>query len=324
MTAPYTDAELAAILARAEAATAGPWSGKAMGGVSMVTAAVAPPSNRSLGVAFDGERNGYSIALPFFVERTTDAPGYYRSDLVEMSHADAAFIAAARVDVPRLVAELSRAREVLTNVSRWIAIMGPGFCPADLKSRSAQPWRSRPMSDEAVDISSEACALVCMIVSNPEGSMRREGDGWQKRVNDLIRALRDALAERTRELDEAQRWIDKFDCCMCGSRMSAHDIGSGHSPVSMYDYHMSQTQERAEAAERECAALRDALLRTKEQLGEAIHVAFRKASSHEQADKIWHAIRALPNYEWDNVIDFIIDGLGINTALAPRPPVKEE
>jgi hypothetical protein len=51
------------------------------------------------------------------------------------------------------------------------------------------------------------------------------------------------------ERDKARRWIDQFDCCMCGSRMSGHDIGSGHSPVSMYDYHKDQTEKRAEAAE---------------------------------------------------------------------------
>lgn len=42
-----------------------------------------------------------------------------------------------------------------------------------------------------IDTSDEGCALVCMIVSNPNGSMRKDGDGWQRRVNDLIRALRD-------------------------------------------------------------------------------------------------------------------------------------
>lgn len=25
--------------------------------------------------------------------------------------------------------------------------------------------------------------------------------------------------------------------CMCGSYMDAHDLGSGHSPVSMHDYY---------------------------------------------------------------------------------------
>ena len=42
------------------------------------------------------------------------------------------------------------------------------------------------MSD--VDTSAEACAVACMLVSNPAGETRHAG--WQKRVNDLIRALR--------------------------------------------------------------------------------------------------------------------------------------
>jgi hypothetical protein len=47
------------------------------------------------------------------------------------------------------------------------------------------------MTDERIDTSDEACAVACLLVSNPQGAMRRDGDGWQKRVNDLIRALRD-------------------------------------------------------------------------------------------------------------------------------------
>ena len=50
-----------------------------------------------------------------------------------------------------------------------------------------------------IDTSDEACALVCMIVSNPQGQMRGDRDGWQQRVNDLIRALRD---ERNRLREE--------------------------------------------------------------------------------------------------------------------------
>ena len=42
-----------------------------------------------------------------------------------------------------------------------------------------------------IDTSAEACAVACMLVSNPQGALRKDGDGWQRRVNDLIRALRD-------------------------------------------------------------------------------------------------------------------------------------
>ncbi len=44
---------------------------------------------------------------------------------------------------------------------------------------------------DTIDTSDEACALACMFVSNPQKALRNDGDGWQKRVNDLIRALRD-------------------------------------------------------------------------------------------------------------------------------------
>lgn len=39
--------------------------------------------------------------------------------------------------------------------------------------------------------SDEECAVACMLVSNPQGALRQDGDGWQKRVNDTIRGLRD-------------------------------------------------------------------------------------------------------------------------------------
>lgn len=79
----------------------------------------------------------------------------------------------------------------------------------------------RPLEAEGlvVDTSDEACAVACMLVSNPllEGETIRTA-GWQKRVNDLIRALRDernALQSQAThdrrihciELDKAQETI---------------------------------------------------------------------------------------------------------------------
>lgn len=54
--------------------------------------------------------------------------------------------------------------------------------------------------NEPVDTSDEACAVACMLVSNPQGAFRTDGDGWQKRVNDLIRALRDERNDLRRQL----------------------------------------------------------------------------------------------------------------------------
>jgi hypothetical protein len=79
---------------------------------------------------------------------------------------------------------------------------------------------------------------------------------WKARADAAeseLAVMKGALAAATiesRERDEARAWRDKFDCCMCGSRMDSHDIGSGHSPVSMYDYEMqSLSAELAKARE---------------------------------------------------------------------------
>ena len=57
---------------------------------------------------------------------------------------------------------------------------------------------AKDLKMEPIDTSDGACALVCMIVSNPQGSMQKPG--WQKRVNDLIRALRDERNELCQKL----------------------------------------------------------------------------------------------------------------------------
>lgn len=46
--------------------------------------------------------------------------------------------------------------------------------------------------------------------------------------------------------EAAEAKLAEHDCCMCGSRMEDHDIGSGHSPVSMYDYHQDQLVKEVE------------------------------------------------------------------------------
>jgi dsDNA-binding SOS-regulon protein len=87
---------------------------------------------------------------------------------------------------------------------------------------------------------------------------------WKARADAAeseLAVMKGALAAATiesRERDEARAWRDKFDCCMCGSRMDSHDIGSGHSPVSMYDYEMqSLSAELAKAREALAGILRN-------------------------------------------------------------------
>ena len=58
------------------------------------------------------------------------------------------------------------------------------------------------MNDD-LDTSAEACAVACMLVSNPAGETRHVG--WQKEVNDLIRALlheRDAARAELADVKE--------------------------------------------------------------------------------------------------------------------------
>jgi uncharacterized protein (DUF4415 family) len=59
--------------------------------------------------------------------------------------------------------------------------------------------------NDSIDTSDEACAVACMLVSNPQAALREDGDGWQKRVNDLIRTLRDERNKMRAELEEADR-----------------------------------------------------------------------------------------------------------------------
>lgn len=81
------------------------------------------------------------------------------------------------------------------------------------------------MSEE-VDTSAEACALACMIVSNPAGAMRHVG--WQKRVNDLIRALRNELDA---EIYRSERTEDE----LAAARKSMTDLAAMSVHVSARD-----------------------------------------------------------------------------------------
>ena len=77
--------------------------------------------------------------------------------------------------------------------------------------------------------------------------------GWNTRTQ--AAADRETIERLTAERDEALAKWRETDTCMCGARMDDHDIGSGHTPVSMYDYEFDQVRQRAEAAEAQSAAL---------------------------------------------------------------------
>ena len=78
------------------------------------------------------------------------------------------------------------------------------------------------------ELSEIAAAIGTVRFMNPP-------DGGDVSLAEQIRRMRKAL-------DAAEAWRDQFDCCMCGSPMKDHNIGSGHSPVSMYDYRLSKLE----------------------------------------------------------------------------------
>lgn len=81
-----------------------------------------------------------------------------------------------------------------------------------------------------IDTSNEQCAAICMVVTNPGDKPRR--DGWQKCVNDLIRALRDernGLLETIAELRTEHR-LEKLK-------------GSGFKDAADFAHNPDKTQE---------------------------------------------------------------------------------
>ncbi len=44
-------------------------------------------------------------------------------------------------------------------------------------------------------------------------------------------------------------------------------------------------------------------------LGEAIHTAFRKASDHPDAVRVWRILNRMPEEEWSAILDWIADSL---------------
>lgn len=101
MTKPLTESDLNAIEARCEAATAGPWR------MSPASAASDKPARVTTSQMVRGyARDRRDIGI---VCEITDGAGRFDDQL----DADANFIAAAREDVPRLVAEVRRLRAIV-------------------------------------------------------------------------------------------------------------------------------------------------------------------------------------------------------------------
>lgn len=81
----------------------------------------------------------------------------------------------------------------------------------------------------------------------------RHGDGVEE---SLEWEAADALADLRKQRDDAKAHIEQVHAkytCMCGSLVDEHGIGSGHSPVSMYDYALDQAETRAASLEAQLA-----------------------------------------------------------------------
>lgn len=124
-----TDAQLAEIEARAARATPGPWA--------VETCGEKGDGSDMIGVVFgpDDENCDHQLSgeLPAFGIEGEEIE-YYRDELVaecehrnRNSHSDAAFIAAARTDIPALVAEVRRLREALLAVTQRANESGTGM-----------------------------------------------------------------------------------------------------------------------------------------------------------------------------------------------------
>lgn len=75
-----------------------------------------------------------------------------------------------------------------------------------------------------IDTSDNACAITCMIVSNPGNGERKQG--WQREVNDLIRALRDERNGLRRNLERHEPPDDhhRFHCAHCDWKTKRRNI----------------------------------------------------------------------------------------------------
>lgn len=104
-----------------------------------------------------------------------------------------------------------------------------------------------------------------LAIIHRDGGQYQEAHGNKKAVDDahliwadLMRRAEAAEAEVARLKAELER-LHELDTCMCGSRMDDHDIGSGHSPVSMYDYYRSQDEAEIKRLKDELAEACDLL-----------------------------------------------------------------
>ena len=86
------------------------------------------------------------------------------------------------------------------------------------------------MSDDADKLAAEDAALI----------LKCPG-GYTERSVRVARAYQEARREIEALQSEVEQCHAKSTCC-CGSYVNEHGIGDGHSPVSMYDYALSNAE----------------------------------------------------------------------------------
>jgi len=95
-----------------------------------------------------GSPRDFVIAKHGGAERCSDNPVLWaEDDCLSGNHADAEFVAGARVDVPRLVGEVDRLREILRRALVWQ--LGPTFA-VDIRARCPD----RELADEIAAVCS--------------------------------------------------------------------------------------------------------------------------------------------------------------------------
>lgn len=98
-----------------------------------------------------------------------------------------------------------------------------------------------------------------------------------------------ALLARLSEVEKALKQCHAKSTCMCGSYVSQHGIGDGHSPVSMYDYELDRAQTRISELERLLGELEKA-----ENNFRIAHDLTGNGPTRE-ADRAWDVMRAAGN-----------------------------
>lgn len=62
-------------------------------------------------------------------------------------------------------------------------------------------------------------------------------------------------------------------------------------------------------------SLSEELTIVKDNMGEAVHTAFRKGCFHESAHGIWSAIHAMPAKDWNGTVDWMIYCLDLDRII---------